>query len=175
MIRTKRFFFRTGFSALAALLALGLLDIAFAASSNIDPLNKWAWGSNIGWLNLNSTNGGATVCSDHLEGYAWAENIGWIKLGAGTGPYGNVSATNWGVNVNAAGRLFGCAWSETCGWIRFGASYAQVAITGEPGRFSGYAWSENLGWIRFADAGTFGLLTLVSAAPPCPGTVYRFR
>ena len=86
-----------------------------------------------------------------------------------------MSATNWGVNVNAAGGLFGYAWSETCGWIRFNASYAQVAITGEPGRFSGYAWSENLGWIRFADAGPYGLVTLVSGAPSCSGTVYDFR
>ena len=61
-------------------VVLGLFKVAQAATGNIDPTNKWAWGTNIGWLNFNPTHGGVTVYLDHLEGYAWAENIGWVSL-----------------------------------------------------------------------------------------------
>ena len=47
---------------------------AQAATGNIDPVNKWAWGTNVGWINFRPEHGGVTVCSDHLEGYAWGEN-----------------------------------------------------------------------------------------------------
>ena len=69
---TTRHFTRIVYSILAAAIAFGLWQVVEAAG-NIDPLNKWAWGTNVGWLNFNPNNGGVTVCGDHLEGYAWAE------------------------------------------------------------------------------------------------------
>ena len=73
---------RWAFAVMLAGLALLSLGVALAAiNSNIDLINKYAWGTNIGWLNFSPIHGGATVFNDHLEGFAWAENVGWIRLG----------------------------------------------------------------------------------------------
>jgi hypothetical protein len=64
--------------------ALCLLGMARAATdSSIDPVDKWAWSTNAGWISFSPACGdceGVTVYSDHLEGYAWGENIGWIHF-----------------------------------------------------------------------------------------------
>lgn len=153
-------------------LFLGLVGIVYAAG-NIDPVNKWAWGTNIGWLNFNPTHGGVTVYADHLEGYAWAENIGWIRLGTHTGggshTYANTAADNYGVNRDSSGNLSGYGWSTTSGWINFNPSHSQVTIDPTTGAFDGYAWAENVGWIHFKDgsgATAYGLVTSFSGASP---------
>ena len=126
---------------------------AWASEGNIDTNNKYAWSENAGWLNFRSSNGGITVHDTYLSGYAWAENIGWIKLGSGTGPYGNTSSSNWGVNHDSStGALSGYAWSENAGWINFDSSNGQVTIDPSTGKFSGYAWAENVGWVHFQNA-----------------------
>jgi len=89
---------------------------------DVDPSGRYAWSEDAGWLNLRPSGGGVVVNYDggssFLSGHAWAENVGWIKMGAvGSGPYGNTSATNWGVNMDAAWRLSGYAWSENLGWL----------------------------------------------------------
>ena len=122
----------------------------WASEGNIDTSNKYAWSENAGWLNFRPTNGGVTVHDTYLSGYSWAENIGWIKLGSGTGPYGNTTSTNWGVNHdNSTGALSGYAWSENAGWINFDSTNGLVTIDPSTGKFSGYAWAENVGWIHF--------------------------
>lgn len=60
---------RIKYPALIAGLVLGLFGVAYAAT-NIDTTNKWAWGTNVGWINFADANGGVTVYSDHLEGDA---------------------------------------------------------------------------------------------------------
>ena len=75
---------KLGYSAIIVALVFGFVSAAYAASGSIDATDKWAWGTNIGWINFNPTHDGVTVYSDHLEGYAWAENIGWIRLGTHT-------------------------------------------------------------------------------------------
>jgi len=127
------------------------------AAGNIDPTQKWAWGTNTGWINFNPNNGGVTVFDDHLEGYAWSENFGWIRLGTCTGgspcSYANTSATNYGVNNDGAGNLSGYAWSTNAGWINFDPTGDQrVIIDPLTGDFDGYAWGENIGWIHFQGA-----------------------
>ncbi|MEI8240919.1 MAG: hypothetical protein WCI22_16010, partial [Actinomycetota bacterium] len=86
------------------------VSVALAAG-NIDVTNKWAWGTNIGWINLAPDNGGVTVYSDHLEGYAWGENVGWLRLGTHTGgsahSYANDAAGTYGVNNDGIGNLSG--------------------------------------------------------------------
>lgn len=128
-----------------------------AATGNIDPTHKWAWGSNVGWVNFAPADGGVTVYADHLEGYAWSENIGWIRLGSHTGggthTYGNTSATDYGVNNDGAGNLSGYAWSTNAGWINFNPFHSQVTIDPTSGSFDGYAWAENVGWIHFKGTG----------------------
>lgn len=138
-------------------LCLGLVSTVYAAG-NIDATQKWAWGTNIGWVNFNPTHGGVTVYTDHLEGYAWAENIGWIRLGTYTGggnhTYANTTANNYGVNRAADGKLSGYAWDTNVGWINFQPAHSQVTIDPATGAFDGYAWAENVGWIHFkGDAG----------------------
>ena len=130
---------------------------AQAATGNIDPVNKWAWGTNVGWINFRPEHGGVTVCSDHLEGYAWGENIGWIRLGTHTGggahTYGNTSATDYGVNNDGSGNLSGYVWSTNAGWINFSPTHGGVTIDPATGSFDGYAWGENIGWIHFKGTG----------------------
>jgi hypothetical protein len=139
------------YPALIALLLLGLFGVAYAAG-NIDPSNKYAWGTNVGWINFNPSHGGVTVYADHLEGYAWGENIGWIRLGShdgGSHTYGNTSATNYGVNRDTSGNLSGYAWGSNVGWINFNPTHGGVTIDLATGSFDGYAWGENIGWIHF--------------------------
>ena len=142
------------YPVLIAGLVLCLVGVAYAA--NIHSENKWAWGTNVGWINFNpSHGGGVTVYSDHLEGYVWAENIGWIRLGTHTGgsphTYGNTTKDNYGVNNDGVGNLSGYAWGTNVGWINFDPNDSQVTIDGD-GKFNGYAWGENVGWIHFQNA-----------------------
>ena len=146
-------------------LVLALTDVVYAAG-NIDATNKYAWGTNIGWVNFNPTHGGVTVYADHLEGYAWAENIGWIRLGTCTGgspcTHANTSPTNYGVNRAVDGALSGYGWSTNAGWINFNPTHSQVTIDPASGVFDGYAWAENVGWIHFkggAGATAYGVVT----------------
>ena len=153
-IRTHPWYAALLFGLLLSLVAVG---VALAAG-NIDPDNKWAWGTNAGWINFAPDNGGVTVYSDHLEGYAWGENIGWIRLGTYTGggshTYANDAAGTYGVNRNdGAGHLSGYAWGTNVGWINFAPTNGGVTIDAATGEFQGYAWGENIGWIKFKGTG----------------------
>lgn len=143
------------YPVLIAGIVLCLVGVAYAAT-NIDSTNKWAWGTNVGWINFAPTHGGVTVYSDHLEGYAWGENIGWIRLGTHTGggthTYANTTKDNYGVNRDANGNLSGYAWGTNVGWINFNPSDGGVTIDPATGSFDGYAWGENVGWIHFKNA-----------------------
>jgi hypothetical protein len=148
---------RVAYSVLVAVVALGLLQVVHAATGNIDPVNKWAWGTNVGWINFRPEHGGVTVYDDHLEGYAWGENIGWIRLGShdggGAHTYANTTKDNYGVNKDSAGNLFGYAWGTNVGWINFKPTHGGVTIDPATGSFNGYAWGENIGWIHFKGTG----------------------
>ncbi|MBI4215462.1 MAG: PKD domain-containing protein, partial [Parcubacteria group bacterium] len=53
--------------------------------------------------------------SQNVTGFAWSENIGWISHNSSdTG-----GAVDYGVNIEADGRLAGYAWSENYGWIQY--------------------------------------------------------
>jgi len=134
-----------------------------AAQTNVNPVDKFAWGENIGFLNFydaNATMDGVAVLENHLRGWVWGENVGWINVGSGPTPYLNTNNTNFGVNLNpATGDLSGFAWGENIGWINFntapavgsqGARFDRIA-----GRFKGFAWGENVGWINLDDANVF--------------------
>jgi hypothetical protein len=142
-----------GYAVLLAGLALCLVGVARAATGNIDPNDKWAWGTNAGWINFAPAHGGVTVYSDHLEGYAWGENIGWIRMGSyeggGVHTYANTAADNYGVNNDRSGNLSGYAWATNVGWINFDPAHGGVTIDMNDGVFDGYAWGENIGWIHF--------------------------
>jgi len=162
MKRLKRF----GSIMLSSLISQGVF-----AASNIDTTDKYAWNTNSGWVNFNSTHSGVTVYDDHLEGYAWAENIGWVRLGTYTGggnhTYTNTSA-DYGINNEGSGNLSGYAWSSHVGWINFNPSNSQVTINTVTGDFDGYAWSENVGWVHFQKTGSpaYKVRYNVSSIPP---------
>ena len=127
------------------------------ADTNIDPVDKWAWSTNTGWVNFNPTYGNVMVYSDHLEGYAWAENTGWIRLGSYSGAtahtYANTSPDDYGVNHDGMGNLSGHAWGTNVGWINFAPTHGGVTVDLDTGSLDGYAWSENVGWISFRGTG----------------------
>ena len=139
------------------IIALFLTVTVVLAFGSIDSVMKWAWGTNVGWIDFAPDLGGVTVFEDHLEGYAWGENIGWIRMGTCESgspcTYANTSAENYGVNHDGAGNLSGYAWSSNVGWINFDPDgEEQVLIDLKTGDFSGYAWGENISWIGFNNA-----------------------
>ena len=152
---------RKNLRVLAVLLfaLFGLVQVALGGNSelagNVSPVDRWAWGTNVGWINFGpSCTGcdGVTVYSDHLEGYAWGENIGWVRMGSheggGAHTYTNATADSYGVNNDGAGTLSGYAWGTNVGWINFAPAHGGVTIKSS-GEFEGYAWGENIGWIHF--------------------------
>ena len=156
-MKHKMYTHKLQWAALIA-VALSLLVVVVAlADGSIDSTNKWAWGTNAGWVSLNDTNGATTVFSDHLEGYAWGENVGWIRMGTTTGgsphTYTNADENTYGVNNDGVGNLSGYAWGTNIGWINFNPTHSQVWVDPVTGDFEGEAWSENVGWIRFQGTG----------------------
>jgi hypothetical protein len=154
MVRKMMTYFR--YPVLIAGIVLCLLAVAQAGTGNIDVIDKWAWGTNAGWINFRPEHGGVTVYSDHLEGYAWGENIGWIRLGSydggGAHTYANDAADTYGVNNDGVGNLSGYAWGTNMGWINFSPTRGGVTVDPDTGSFDGYAWGENVGWIHFKNA-----------------------
>ena len=73
-------------------------------------LTGYAWGENVGWINLSPAYGGVSNNNEGtLSGYAWGESAGWV----------NFSPTNGGVTIDSGGDFAGYAWSQNFGWIVF--------------------------------------------------------
>jgi hypothetical protein len=131
--KLKIFFYLT---IAAGIFCFGGFSFVFASNTNgtIDPIYKYAWSENTGWINFGTTNGDVHVTDSGLSGYALGENIGWINLD-------NI------VN-DGEGNLSGYAWGENAGWIKFNPTNGGVTINSS-GEFTGYALGENIGWIIF--------------------------
>jgi len=135
-----------------------LLHSAFAGTT-VNAVNNDAYGANFGWIDWRGdTANGTVVGLNVLSGYIYSANSGWINLGDGTPVNGqaylNNSATDFGVNRDAAGNLRGYAYGANIGWISFGTNGAPKMdlITGN---FSGYAYSANCGWISLSNASAY--------------------
>lgn len=147
------------FTCLTLVLAWLLSSAALRADSTIDPFNKYAYGANLGWLDWSGGSGqtatgvaiGAYVCS----GYIYSANVGWINLGNGSPTngiyYQNLSANDFGVNLDGFGNLRGYAYGANIGWINFETNGAP-RINLINGVMSGYVWSANCGWISLSNA-----------------------
>lgn len=140
---------------LTLLLAIGLCVSSWAATT-IDAVNKYAYGANVGWTDWtgDNTHGaviGAYVCS----GFIYSANAGWINLGSGSPTngifYQNLSANDFGVNLDGLGNLRGCAYGANVGWINFETN-GSPKINMITGQMSGYVWSANCGWISLSNA-----------------------
>ena len=138
--------------------AFCLLPSAFPAraATTIDPVNKYAYGANIGWMDWRGdTNNGAVIGEFVCLGYLYSANVGWINLGNGSPvngiQYQNNAANDFGVNQDGLGNLRGYAWGANIGWINFentGAPKVDLAS----GRLTGYVWSANCGWISLSNS-----------------------
>lgn len=153
-----------------AALTVVCLNVIAIAQSNIDAVNKYGWGENVGWTNwrdADATNDGVMVGSTFMGGFIWAENVGYINVGDGAPvngvSYGNIFGFDSGVNIDADGDLHGMAWGENIGWVNFDGGAlaapprpARIECADPPGtplaRLTGYVWGENVGWINLDDA-----------------------
>ena len=159
-----------------AVALLFLLSGMTARAENIDPLNKYAWAENVGWINAaldtdadGTPDEGITVEDFKLTGWMWGENIGWISLSCENRGCGSVS---YRVANDTYGNLSGFAWGENVGWVNFRPSTAGVSIDPTTGNFSGRAWGENIGWITFASTGpVIYMVTTAWRCDPNPGPV----
>jgi len=145
-------------AALALLLSTLNSQLATAfAGTTIDPVNKYAYGANLGWLNwVSDTNNGVVIGDYVCAGYIYSANVGWINLGGGSPAdgiyYQNNSASDFGVNNDGLGNLSGYAYGANIGWITFEQLYGQPKVNLLTGQLSGYAWSANCGWISLSNA-----------------------
>lgn len=123
-------------------------------ASSLDGTNAHLYGANIGWINARGdvTNGlrvGAFFC----EGRLWSANCGWIGFGnrpTNGWQYGNVSADDYGVNVERSGALRGRGYGANIGWIRFETN-GNPRVDRFTGNLSGYAYGANVGWISLSN------------------------
>lgn len=147
------FLSKTGLAAagLVAWLALTGAPFQAAANSNVDPDQAISWAPNLGWIHWRPTaDSGASVGRYIASGHIYAQNFGWIHLGDGTPAngvkYSNTSAEDYGVNVDAAGRLRGFAYSGNIGWIAF-EDLGAPRVDFVTGAVSGSIHAANAGWI----------------------------
>jgi hypothetical protein len=159
---TLSFTRRQGYLATALTAAVAFLSAdpgTRAAGSNVNADHPYAWSANAGWLNWRGdvTSGvevGEFVCS----GFVYGANIGWINLGNGTPAngiqYQNISAGDFGVNVNSDGRLRGLAYGANVGWINF-ETLGDPKVDLASGKLSGFVYGANLGWMSLGDSGLY--------------------
>lgn len=131
------------------------LSTGFAATT-IDPVHKYAYGANIGWMDWRGDTNNGTVIGEYVcSGYLYAANVGWINLGSGSPAngiqYQNNSGADFGVNQDGLGNLRGYAYGANIGWINFENTGAP-RINLITGQMSGYVWSANCGWISLSNA-----------------------
>jgi hypothetical protein len=154
----------------AAIIVLsGWAATSVRANTTIDPVNRYAWGANIGWIDWHANGAnGAVIGQNFCSGYIYSANCGWINLGSGSPAngvsYQNNSGSDFGVNVDNSGNLRGYAWGANIGWINFEDTGAP-AVNLATGQFSGYAWSANCGWINLSSG--YGVQT---TSQPATGT-----
>ena len=118
---------KTKTSILTALVFILQPWAVLRAGTSIDPVNRYAYGANIGWLNgVADTNNGAVMGDYVCSGFFYSANVGWINLGSGSPTngiqYQNLSASDFGVNNDGLGNL-------SCR-VRGGPQEAAVAIPG---------------------------------------------
>lgn len=111
--------------------------ITFASTSDGTILNpaQYAWGDNVGWINLGTTEGNVHITNTGLTGYMWDSIYGWV----------NLNPTGSGVTNDGNGNLSGFAWSAGAGFIDFSG------VTISPsGIFAGVANGVTYGHINFS-------------------------
>jgi hypothetical protein len=143
-------------------LHLLLLPCAFCllpslhAASTIDPVNRYGYAANLGWVDWRGdTNNGAVIGAYVCSGYLYGANVGWINLGSGSPTngiyYQNLAANDFGVNNDGLGNLRGYAYGANIGWINFENTGAPK-VDLRSGVITGYVYSANCGWISLSNS-----------------------
>jgi len=167
---------KTKLFLLALLSAFSLQPSALVhAATTIDPVNRYAYGANVGWMDWSGPNGegtiGAVIGQYVCSGFIYSANVGWINLGSGSPAngiqYQNNSAADFGVNQDGLGNLSGLAWGANIGWINFASSGAP-RINMITGQFSGFVWSASCGWISLSNAVAYVQTDTISAGALAP-------
>src|SRR5687767_15653232 len=83
------------------LLALFAFCFASPAATTINPVNRFAYGANIGWVDWRADVANGAVIGEFVcSGYIYAANVGWIHLGDGSPANGvrylNLSGDDFG-------------------------------------------------------------------------------
>ena len=143
---------------LTSLLLLGQLASGWAATT-INPVNKFSYGANLGWMDWRGdTNSGAVIGEFVCSGYIYSADTGWISLGGGSPTngiqYQNLSASDFGVNSDSSGNLRGFAYDANGGWINFETNGA-AKVDLLTGKLSGFIFSANCGWISLSNSFAF--------------------
>lgn len=146
------------------------------AATTIDPVNKYAYGANLGWMDCSGGTGETAtgvVMGDYVcSGYIYSGNVGWINLGSGSPTngidYQNLSASDFGVNNDGLGNLSGYAWGANIGWITFEQTYGKPNVNLLNGNLSGYVWSANCGWISLSNAEAYVQTDYLYPGPLAP-------
>jgi len=106
-----------------------------AATGTIDSTYKYAWSTQLGWINFGCSGCNVQITDSAITGYAWSTNYGWI----------NLNPTQSGVKNDGHGVLSGKAWGQNTGWIDFGS----VTINSS-GQFVGTASGDIVGTVNFS-------------------------
>src|SRR5688572_2650079 len=70
---------------LPALLVLSALALPAPAATTINPVNHFAYGANIGWIDWRGDVANGAVIGEFVaSGHVYGANVGWIHLGDGT-------------------------------------------------------------------------------------------
>src|SRR5262245_10093398 len=164
---------------LVLLTWFGLAGVAGAATT-INPINRFAYGANIGWIDWRGdVASGAVIGAFVCSGRIYSANVGWIDLGNGTPAngvrYQNNLGTDFGVNHDGVGNLNGYAYSANTGWLTFtnravtGALYDGPKVDLLTGRLSGFIWSANCGWISLSNELAFVQTDTMDCGPDLDG------
>ena len=145
-----------------AVLLLSTLNLCLStapAATTIDPVNKYAYGANLGWMDWTGDAANGAVIGDYVcWGFLYAANVGWINLGSGSPTngirYQNLSANDFGVNQDGLGNLRGYAYGANIGWINFENTGAPK-VNLRTGVLTGYVYSANCGWIGLSNAAAY--------------------
>lgn len=135
------------------------------------PLRGWIWSSNVGWISVNSLDGGGGPYSVNmnsdgsLTGYAWSSGVGWIQFGnpnyrtmAPEAPLGtSADAKVPGGNTITSGNVTG--WARACNGTSTGScDTATPSVSGWNGwlALSGSNHSVTYNFNSTTGVGTFG-------------------
>ncbi|MFA6608827.1 MAG: hypothetical protein WCT07_02875 [Candidatus Paceibacterota bacterium] len=94
-------------------------------------ITGYAWGSEVGWINMQPTGSGVTVnnATGLVYGTAWSQAGGWLNFrpsNSGT----LVNGIPIGVSINPSGEFYGYAWLSGVygGWVLFDCSSASTCV-----------------------------------------------